>query len=75
MSSGVDWHVVKHSVLVILKGVVGAPRSSAHRSEDRRIHSKRKGEGHSDRRSRGLSYHSNGTDAGGLDFRVRDGTG
>jgi len=36
---------------------------------------KRKGEGHSDRRSRGLSYHSIGTDAGGLDFRVRDETG
>ena len=37
--------------------------------------SKRKEEGHSDCRSRGLSYHSIGTDAEGLDFRVRDGTG
>ena len=35
----------------------------------------RKEEGHSDRHSRGLSHHSTGTDAGGLDFRVRDGTG
>ena len=35
----------------------------------------RKGEGHSDSRSRGLSHHSTGVDAGGLDFRVRDGTG
>ena len=34
-----------------------------------------KEEGHSDRHSRGLSHHSTGTDAGGLDFRVRDGTG
>ena len=34
-----------------------------------------KKEGHSDRHSRGLSHHSTGTDAGGLDFRVRDGTG
>ncbi len=30
---------------------------------------------HSDERSRGLSHHSTGVDAGGLDFRVRDGTG
>ena len=30
---------------------------------------------HSDDRSRGLSHHSTGIDAGGLDFRVRDGTG
>ena len=37
--------------------------------------SKRKEEGHSDCRFRGLSYHSIGTDAEGLDFRVRDGTG
>ena len=34
-----------------------------------------KGEGHSDCLSRGLSHHSTGSDAGGLDFRVRDGTG
>ena len=33
----------------------------------------RKKEGHSDRHSRGLSHHSTGTDAGGLDFRVRMG--
>ena len=32
-------------------------------------------EWHSDERSRGLSHHSTGIDAGGLDFRVRDGTG
>ena len=30
---------------------------------------------HSDDRSRGLSHHSTGIDAGGLDFRVRYGTG
>ncbi len=30
---------------------------------------------HSDKRSRGLSHHSTGNDAEGLDFRVRDGTG
>ena len=36
---------------------------------------KRKEEGHSDCRFRGLSYHSIGTDAEGLDFRVRAGTG
>ena len=35
----------------------------------------RKEEGHSDRRSRGLSHHSTRTDAGGLDFRVRNETG
>lgn len=34
-----------------------------------------KEEGHSDSRSRGLSHHSTRTDADGLDFRVRDGTG
>jgi len=34
-----------------------------------------KREGHSDSHSRGLSHHSTGTDADGLDFRVRDGTG
>jgi len=34
-----------------------------------------KEEGHSDCRSRGLSHHSKRTDAGGLDFRVRNGTG
>ena len=33
------------------------------------------GEWHSDGLSRGLSHHSTGTDAGGLDFRVRYGTG
>ena len=30
---------------------------------------------HNDDRSRGLSHHSTGVDAGGLDFRVRYGTG
>ena len=34
-----------------------------------------KEEGYSDCISRGLSHHSTVTDAGGLDFRVRDGTG
>lgn len=33
-----------------------------------------KEEGHGDFLSRGLSYHSNGIDAGGLDFWVRNGT-
>ncbi len=33
-----------------------------------------KEEGHGDFLSRGLSYHSNGRDAGGLDFWVRNGT-
>ena len=33
------------------------------------------GEWHSDGLSRGLSHHSTGTDAGGLDFRGRYGTG
>ena len=33
-----------------------------------------KEEGHSDFLSRGLSYHSNGRDAEGLDFWVRNGT-
>ena len=32
-------------------------------------------ERHNDERSRGLSHHSTGNDAEGLDFRVRDGTG
>lgn len=30
---------------------------------------------HNDERSRGLSHHSTGIDADGLDFRVRNGTG
>ena len=30
---------------------------------------------HNDKRSRGLSHHSTGNDAEGLDFRVRYGTG
>ena len=33
------------------------------------------GEGHSDRHSRGLSHHSTGTDAGGLDTRFGMGPG
>ena len=54
----------------------GAPkenRPSAHRVrfEDR---FEEKEEGHSDFLSRGLSYHSIGRDAGGLDFWVRNET-
>ena len=41
------------------------------RSEDK---FEEKEEGHGDFLSRGLSYHSNGIDAGGLDFWVRKGT-
>ena len=41
------------------------------RSEDK---FEEKEEGHGDFLSRGLSYHSNGRDAGGLDFWVRNGT-
>ena len=41
------------------------------RSEDK---FEEKEEGHGDFLSRGLSYHSNGIDAGGLDFWVRNGT-
>ena len=37
--------------------------------------SRGEGEWHSDELSRGLSRHSTVNDAGGLDFRVRDGTG
>ena len=46
-----------------------------YRSRGLRIDFREKEEGHSDILSRGLSYHSIGIDAVGLDFRVRNGTG
>ena len=54
-------------IFIVIFAGPRAPRlSEAPRGERRR---------HSDERSRGLSHHSTGIDADGLDFRVRNGTG
>ena len=81
---GIDWHVISPKVgMLVLKGGVENPqerkkgrprmRSGLVRPYGPRIPEVKRG-GHSDFLSRGLSYNSNGGDAEGLDFWVRNGT-